>query len=555
MNQTRRVAWFAFSTVLLCALLGGLYGRRVEATTDASDDSDVQTSLGAFTKVYEAVERNYADAVDPDRAIFGPQSTGLGAIPGMLRTLDPHSNFLDPRTFELFREEQEAKYYGVGMRIQPAPGKMGKLVTIVLEPMPGSPAIRAGLRPGDIILRVDGQSVEGLDTTRVAGLLKGPKGTVVHITVDRQGQTLDFTVTRAQISPRSVEPAFMIRPGIAYIHVSSFNETTNEEFNGVLKKLGGDNLQGMILDLRENRGGLLQQAVSVSDHFLEKGQLIVYHSGRHSQEKRWYASEGNRGREYPMIVLIDHMTASAAEIVTGALQDHDRALVMGEPSFGKGLVQSEYPLSERTLLLLTTARYYTPSGRLIQRSYSDVSLWDYLSHSESANAPRGEVRMTDGGREVYGGGGITPDVVVHAPKATRTQQILTQGQPPGLEIYFLNFSKYYLSIHKTVAADFTPNDETILEFKNFLTSEKIQISDQEIRENLDFIKNRIRGCLVKAIYGPEEANKIFLEDDFLVQKAFGSMNQAAELLAHAKKYVASRAHAKMTSSFPAPPGR
>jgi carboxyl-terminal processing protease len=539
MKQTRRVVWFLVSTVLLCAILGGLYGQRVEATT-GEDESDVKASLNAFTNVLGVVEKNYADPIDPDRAIYGVPNSSLGAIPGMLRTLDPHSSFLDPRTFEMFREEQRGKYYGVGMRIGPVPGKMGRMVTIVVQPFPGSPAFRAGLRPGDIIVKVDDKSTDGLNTTQVASLLKGPKGTVVHVAVTREGsdKPLEFTITRGEISPRTVDDVFYLRPHVAYIHISGFNETTNDELSVELQKLNPKTLQGLVLDMRGNPGGLLQEAVEVADHFLEKNQLIVYHYGRRSREKRYYAAKGDGGNEYPMVVLINRMTASAAEIVTGALQDHDRALVMGEPSFGKGLVQSEYPLSEKTMLLLTTARYYTPSGRLIQRNYSNVSLYDYYYHYEQKPLPHTEVRLTDGGREVYGGGGIMPDVRVPEDKLDPVQEALEQRGA------FFNFGKFYLGVHKTIPKDFVTTDAVVDEFKQFLAKNDIPVSEQDLQANLNYVKTHIDAQLVGMIYGQDEADKITIESDPLVQKALNSMTQAAELLANAKKYMASRAQLK-----------
>ncbi len=536
MKQARRVVWFLLLTVLVCALLGGIYGRRVEATTSGGDDSDVRTSFEEFSKIYYVVEQNYSDPVDPDRAVFGPTNSSLGAIPGMLRTLDPHSNFFDPRAYAQLREDQEGKYYGVGMQIQARPGKMGKLVTVVVTPIPGSPAFRAGLRPGDIIAKVDGKITEGLNTSQVAEMLKGPKGTIVHVTISREGydEPLEFTITRDEISQHSVDDAFKMGPGIGYIHISKFNETTNDELTEALKKLDEKNLQGLILDLRGNPGGLLQEAVQVSDHFLEKHQLIVYHYGRNSGEKRYYAQKGDNGNEYPIVVLINRLTASAAEIVTGALQDHDRALVMGEPSFGKGLVQTVYPLSERTGLALTTARYYTPSGRLIQRVYSNVSLYDYYYHPDHTSTSHTEVRLTDGGREVYGGGGITPDIRIPDPKLTPPQELLLQHGA------FFNFGKYYLGVHKTIPRDFQVTSETIEEFKAFLAREKIQLSEQDLKDSLDFIKNRIRIQLVAAIYGEIEADRIGIENDYQVQKALESMPQAKELLIKAKQYMASK---------------
>jgi len=542
MKQTRRLIWFVLSTVLLCAILGGVYGRRVKAKSD-SDDSDVLKSYHAFTNVYDVIEKNYADPVDPDKALFGPQmNSPVGAIPGMLRTLDPHSSFFDPHAFTALREDQEGKYYGVGMQIQQRPGKMGKLITIVLLPIPGSPAFRAGLRPGDVIIKVDGKSTDGLPSERVAELLKGPKGTMVHVAIGREGsdEPLEFTITRDEISRRSLDEVFTIRPGIAYIHIDKFNETTNDELTDSLKKLNEKALKGLILDLRNNPGGLLQEAVDVSDHFLEKHQLIVYHMGRHSSEKRYYASKGDAGNEYPLVVLINRNTASAAEIVTGALQDHDRALVMGEPSFGKGLVQTVYPLSERTGLALTTAHYYTPSGRLIQRQYENVSLYDYYYRSENAPTPREDVRLTDGGREVYGGGGITPDVRFSEPAFTSVQEkFVACASFPECGPFF-DFGKYYLGVHKSISQDFNPGDDVIQEFSQFLQKENIRVSDQELADNRDFIRKYIRLELVSMIYGDDEAKKINVENDPLVEKALGSLPQAQELVARAKKYVASK---------------
>jgi carboxyl-terminal processing protease len=540
MKQAPRWLWFILSTVLLCTLLGGLYGRQVEATTGA-DDSDVKNSLTELTRVYNVVEQNYADVVDPDRATYGmfpdqPGETNVGAIPGALRSLDPHSNFYDPQAFAKLREDQEGKYYGVGMQIGQRPGKLGKLVVVVMFPIPGSPAFRAGLRPGDIIAKVNGQPTEGMSTQQVADKLKGPKGTQVHITVSREGydQPLEYDITRDEISQRSVDDVFMLKPEIAYVHISKFNETTNDELTAALKDVGEKNLQGLVLDLRSNPGGLLQEAVDVSDHFLEKSQLIVYHHGRHSEERRYYTKKGDDGKEYPIVVLINRFTASAAEIVTGALQDHDRALVMGQPSFGKGLVQTVFPLSEHTGLALTTARYYTPSGRLIQRDYDNVSLYDYYYHPEDSPTPHKDVRLTDGGREVYGGGGITPDIKYEEPKLTPTQEMLLQHN------VLFEFGKYYLGIHKTIPHDFQVTDAVVQEFRQFLAQQKFPLSDQDLKDNSDFIRSRIRLQLVDFIFGETEANRLGMENDPLVQKAIDAMPQASELLAKAKRFIASK---------------
>jgi carboxyl-terminal processing protease len=541
MKQSRRAGWFIFATLVVCAMLGGLYGPQVEATTANDNDSSFQASLREFTSIYDKVQENYATPVDPNKAIYGPTNSNfLGAIPGMLRTLDPHSNFFDPRAYAMLREDQEGRYFGVGMSIQSRPGKMGKLVTFVVAPIPGSPAFKAGLRPGDVIEQVNGKTAVGLEsslneqTDKVAKLLKGPRGTIVHVTISREGATkpLSFTITRGEITQPSVDDIFMVKPHVGYIHISRFNETTNTELSQALRKLDGEHMTGLILDLRGNPGGLLQEAVEVSDHFLRKGQLIVYHKGRSSPEKRYYATHGDRGNRYPIVILINRMTASAAEIVSGALQDHDRALVMGETSFGKGLVQTVYPLSDDTGLALTTARYYTPSGRLIQRNYDTVSLYDYYYHPGGTPTPHTEVRLTDGGRKVYGGGGITPDVKVAPQKFSDTQQTLIQN---GV---FFSFAQKYLAVHKTIPEDFQATDDVIAEFQNFLTKQKIPVTADDLQKNLDYVKLRIRERLIEDIYGTNVANRIRVENDPLVEDAVGQLPQAQQLLENAQKYMA-----------------
>jgi carboxyl-terminal processing protease len=543
MEQNRRAGWFIFSIVVVCALLGGLYGPKVEATTANDNDSSFQTSLREFTSVYDKVQENYASPVDPNKAIYGPTNSNfLGAIPGMLRTLDPHSNFFDPRAFAMLREDQEGRYFGVGMSIQSRPGKMGKLVTFVVAPIPGSPAFRAGLRPGDVIEEVNGKTAVGLEsslneqTDKVAKMLKGPRGTIVHVTIQREGaaKPLQFTITRGEITQPSVDDVFMVKPHVGYIHISRFNETTNTELSQALKKLDAEHLDGLILDLRGNPGGLLQEAVEVADHFLRKGQLIVYHYGRSSPEKRYYATHGDKGNRYPIVVLIDRMTASAAEIVTGALQDHDRALVMGQTSFGKGLVQTVYPLSDETGLALTTARYYTPSGRLIQRNYNTISLYDYYYHPEGVPTPHTEVKLTDGGRKVYGGGGISPDVKVDSQKLTDVQRTLVQNGA------FFSFAQSYLAAHDTIPEDFQVTDDVIADFVKFLAKQQIPVTGKDVQSNLDFVKMRIRERLIEDIYGTDVSDRIKVENDPLVEDAITHLSEARQLLVNVQKYMAAK---------------
>src|SRR6516165_1484791 len=369
-RSSQRASLLIVAFLALCGFLGVLFAQKNPVTAHDSD-SDVSDSLKQFTEVYDIVEQNYAEPVNPDKAIYN------GAIPGMLHVLDPHSNFFDPKSYSLLREDQRGKYYGVGMTVGPRNNKV-----IVIAPFVGTPAYRAGIRPGDVIVAVDGKPTDNMSTTDVADLLKGPKGTTVHITILREGveKPMDFSLVRDEIPRNSVDLAFLIKPGIGYVHITGFQETTEREVSEALDKFG--DLKGLVLDLRQNPGGLLSEGVGVADKFLKKGQLIVSNHGRSSPEKRYVATHGNGGHEYPMVVLVNKGTASAAEIVAGAIQDHDRGLVIGETTFGKGLVQTVYPLSENTGLALTTAHFYTPSGRLIQRDYSNRSFYDYYFHKD-----------------------------------------------------------------------------------------------------------------------------------------------------------------------------
>jgi carboxyl-terminal processing protease len=312
-RSSRRSLFLVVFFLLACGFLGILFAQHTGQQSSLSGDSDVKDSLKQFTDVYSVVEQNYAEPVNPDKAIYN------GAIPGMLHALDPHSNFFDPKAYSLLREDQRGKYYGVGMTVGPRNNKV-----IVIAPFVGTPAYRAGIRPGDIIVAVDGKPTDNMSTGDVADLLKGPKGTTVHITIVREGadKPIEFAVVRDEIPRYSVDLHFLIRPGVGYMHVSGFNETTEKEVGDALDQMG--DLKGLILDLRQNPGGLLSEGVGVADKFLRKGQLIVSHHGRSSPEKRYVATHGDGGKEYPLVVLVNRGTASAAEIVAGSRSRPDR---------------------------------------------------------------------------------------------------------------------------------------------------------------------------------------------------------------------------------------
>jgi carboxyl-terminal processing protease len=442
----------------------------------------------------------------------------------MLHQLDPHSNFFDPKSYSALREEQRGKYYGVGMTVGPRNNKV-----IVIAPFVGTPAYRAGIRPGDIIAAIDGKPTDNMSTSDVADLLKGPKGTTVRITMLREGSEhpLEFAVIRDEIPRYSVDLHFMIKPGIGYMHISGFQETTEHEVAEALDQMG--DLKGLVLDLRQNPGGLLSEGVGVADKFLKKNQLIVSHHGRSSPEKRYVAAHGNGGKDYPLVVLVNRGTASAAEIVAGAIQDHDRGLIVGEITFGKGLVQTVYPLAENTGLALTTAKYYTPSGRLIQRDYSNLSLYDYYYNREGDdNNTNHEVKLTDGGRTVYGGGGITPDVKLPPIKSNKFQDELLQ-----------HYAKRYALAHK-ITQNFEVDDALLLEFRKFLDSEKIPYTEGELIENNEWLRSNLKSELFVDAFGQEEGLKVRAETDPDVIKALDLMPQARALADNAKKVVAER---------------
>ena len=530
MRGERRGALLVLAVLIVSAVLGGIYGPAVRATPTSADE--LKDAVSQFTNVLAVVQQNYAVPVDTDKALYE------GAIPGMLRVLDPHSTFFDPQAYALLREDQRGEYYGVGMTIAPRDNQ-----TVVLAPMVGTPAFRAGIRPGDLIVSVDGKATDGLTTPEVADLLKGPKGTTVTITVHRDGAAapIDFTVMRDEIPKHSVDVAFMLRPGIGYIKLSGFNETTDSEMTDALKDLDAPTLDGLILDLRNNPGGLLQEAIAVSDKFLDKNQLIVSDHGRSSPEKRYYAVSGNRGVTCPLIVMINGGSASAAEIVTGSIQDHDRGLVVGEQSFGKGLVQSVSQLSEDTGLALTIARYYTPSGRLIQRDYKDISLYDYL-YNHKTPAPT-EVKLTDGGRQVTGGGGITPDVPSAAPKPNDFQQEIYRHNvfypyqnPPSVG----GFTTWYLGTKPDVTRSFAADDAVITDFRQYLDKQGVKYSEADIAANLDWIKHMIRLEVVTSVFGLDDGYKVELEDDPEIDKAVESLPQARALYQNVRKIIAQR---------------
>jgi carboxyl-terminal processing protease len=518
-SRTRRALFSAAIFLTACGVTGSIIGGRVAAQS-ASDESALRDSMKQFTDVYALVEQNYADKLNTDqvdKAIYD------GAIPGMLHVLDPHSNFYDPKAFAQMREDQHGTYYGVGMQIQPQENKI-----VVLAPFEGTPAYKAGIRPGDVILAVDGKSTENMDSAAVASMLKGPRGTHVTVTMAREGspKPLVFDLIRDEIPRASVDIAFMIKPNIGYIHITQFMETTSHEVQEALDKFG-PNLQGVLIDLRENPGGLLNEAVNTADKFLQKGQIVVSQRGRAFPDQVYRAPRGS-DLKYPIVVLVNRDTASAAEIVSGALQDHDRALIVGETTFGKGLVQTVFPISENTGLALTTFHYYTPSGRLIQRNYNGISLYDYYyvrNDALPADKSNREVKLTDAGRPVYGGGGITPDEKIPELKSNHFQEEL------AIHRAFFDFTSHYLANH-TVSRDLVVDDALLGQFKDFLHTQKIDYTDKDFNDNLDWTKAMIKAELYTSQFGQAEGLRVRAEWDPQIKQALTYMPEALALEEH-----------------------
>jgi len=505
-----------------CAVAGSFVNGRVNAQS-ASDETTVRDSLHQFTDVYSVVQENYADKLDSDhvdKVIYD------GAIPSMLHVLDPHSNFYDPKAYAQMREDQHGRYYGVGMHIQPQMSKDGVQRVIVVDTFEGSPAHKAGIRPGDEILSIDGKSADGMDSLGVSNLLKGTKGTHVAVQMNREGQDkpITFDLVRDEIPRPSVDLAYFIKPGIGYIHVTQFMETTSHEVGDALVKFGPE-MTGLVIDLRANPGGLLNEAVAMSDKFLNRGDIVVSQKGRSFQDVVYKANHGEVGKKFPIVVLVNRNTASAAEIVSGALQDHDRALIVGETTFGKGLVQTVFQVAENTGLALTTYHYYTPSGRLIQRDYNGVSLYDYYyvrNDAKPADKSNLEVKQTDSGRTVYGGGGITPDEKIEYPKANGFQNNM------AVHGVFFNFTKHYLA-HRTIPKDFTVDDAVLTDFKAFLKQEKVDYNDNDFNANLPWLKSNIKGELFVSQFGANEGLRARTDDDPILAKAITFMPEALAL--------------------------
>jgi carboxyl-terminal processing protease len=546
-----RKTLLAALVVAAAALLAPLYGPGILARADTpAGGDDPAPTVKAVATAYALIEQNAAEPVNAERAFYA------GAIPGMLHALDPHSNFIVPDEYKDMKRKQNAQYYGVGMQITVDGPKV-----VVMEPFPGSPASNADLRRGDWIYAVDGKqtcpepctAATAMDTAAVADMLRGPRGTQVHVTVKREGASEPYTATITRDSiETSVVDLYWLKPGVAYLGVSSFEASNIEhDVQTGMKALDESKVTSLVLDLRENLGGLVNEAVFLAGRFLRDGQVVVSQHGRVEADQVLKAkakSPNDPALHYPIVVLVNRNSASASEIVSGALQDHDRALVMGETTFGKGLVQAQFPLEDGSALLLTIAHYYTPSGRLIQRDYSHSSMMEYYSArpKDDAPAPTDDVKATDSGRKVYGGGGITPDEKYQGPRINLFQRRVLASRNLGVQDPFYHFAEVYFGAKKpTLSSEtWTPDADTMSRFKDYLKSKQINFTDADFNANMDWMRDSIRYEFLFRAFNKKVANQAARQTDAEVLAAIQNMPKAESLLKESNKAYAMRAAAK-----------
>ena len=501
----------------------------------ASHDEDLWTaSLAKARMIAGLLEESYYKPLEEE-------ALAVASIKGTLDTLDPHSYFLDPSSFSRMREDYTGKYFGLGIQIQ----KLGDNI-VVIAPIEGGPAWRLGIRPGDVISRIEGESTVPISSYEAMQKLRGEKGTRVTITVVRDGldKPLELTITREEIPLLSVPYAFLLDGGVGYIYVRTFGEETPRELEDGLAKLTAQGMTSLVLDFRLNPGGALAPSVEMSDLFLPKGALIVSVKGRNrAYDREFFALADNQYEKLPLVILIDQGTASASEIVSGAVMDHDRGLIVGEDSWGKGLVQTVFPLAQDMAVALTVAKYLTPSGRSIQRDYSQLD--DYLLSKRAPDDSR-EVRYTEHGRKVLGQGGITPDYVVDSLLKPFTGRLRLSGAffsyARKLVQHQTDLGKKYVFPQDPqgtgaapagkiqVGTKFVVNAEVVADFRAYIKTQKATFDDKTFQEAELEIRRELEREITGAIWGVDAGVRASRLTDPVVMKAVAVMPEAVRLL-------------------------
>lgn len=546
----------ASAIIMIAALVGGTIGRsrrfRYPTPSSTAASRTQSEDIGKdFNEALSSISDSYAGNVDYERAT-------QAAIQGMLSTLDPHSMYFPYKEFRKLKEDQDSRFYGIGVTI--VQHRDGVYIQSAVE---GTPAGRLGLRYGDRILEVDGHDARDWTSEQVSKKVRGGKGEPVKLKVDRAGSEgpLDFTIIRDSVPLPSIRNAYMLRPGTGYIGLTGgFQSTSDEELREAITKLKGQGMRQLILDLRGNPGGLLNQAIDVASEFLPRGQVVVSVKGRTDySDPIVYKSSGSDPEDVPLVIMINRGSASASEIVAGAIQDHGRGLIVGETSFGKGLVQHVFQLPFNTGLTLTTARYYTPYGRSLQRDYSSGSLYDYYTRHQAEPAaspsfkaspsplavaspppppPNGPGVKTAANRVFYGGGGITPDIdakpLIFTPVKSRIAEAafqftrrLAAGLLPGLEAYKVQQVQYG---QNPKAGDYPINERVVEAFRGFIrTDTESHLTPLQLDEEMDFVRLRLREEIVTAAYSNDAGARVLLDSDPQVLRALEALPDARKL--------------------------
>jgi carboxyl-terminal processing protease len=517
MRRSWRVV--AITLFLGALLVGGLAGPRLLALS-----SQTREGLRLYTELIEKSHDAYGGEVTYRELVYA-------SIQGMLRTLDPHTSFLSPEAYGSMRDRQKESFFGLGILVGIRDGKL-----TVITPIEGGPAAKLGMRPGDVIYRIEGETTDSMTINDAVRLLKGPKDTVVNITIVRRGfsEPFDLAVTRGQVAQETIQYAYMVAPDTGYLMLREFQRSTGREVADTLADLKEQGMQRLILDLRTNGGGLLDQAIEVADQFVPQGTKIVEVRGRVASADTAYYSSSKYGEPLglPVVVLVSGGTASAAEIVSGAIQDHDVGIILGEPTWGKGLVQTVYTLPYGSGMALTTAKYYTPSGRLIQRDYT--SYWDYYTQydpdADPAVAADGSPAFqTDLGRKVYGGGGITPDVHSDPDLVPMFVQFL-RGHAA-----FFKFAVDHNARQPPADESFVPGPEVFETFKKWLLEEEL-VTEEQITEGfsdeeiVEQAKIQMHYEIANVAFGVTAGNRVRSQSDSQIQEAFLLFDKAQKML-------------------------